>query len=47
MNELCEVVITAPDAEWLTELTRQLVNEGGCPSVPLVSTWTCHVLAGR
>jgi periplasmic divalent cation tolerance protein len=33
MNELCEVVITAPDAEWLTDLTRQLVHEGLCASV--------------
>lgn len=33
MSELCEVVITAPDAEWLLDLTRQLVNEGLCASV--------------
>lgn len=28
----CEIVITAPDAEWLTDLTRQLVHEGLCAS---------------
>jgi periplasmic divalent cation tolerance protein len=28
MTELCEVVITAPDPEWLLDLTRQLVSEG-------------------
>jgi periplasmic divalent cation tolerance protein len=33
MNELCEIVITAPDPEWLLELTRQLVHEGLCASV--------------
>ena len=31
--ELCEVVITAPDADWLLDLTRQLVTEGLCASV--------------
>lgn len=33
MSELCEVVITAPDHEWLIDLTRQLVTEGLCASV--------------
>lgn len=33
MSELCEVVITAPDPEWLLALTRQLVSEGLCASV--------------
>src|SRR5580698_1873282 len=28
MSDLCEVVITAPDPEWLLEITRQLVTEG-------------------
>jgi periplasmic divalent cation tolerance protein len=32
MTELCEIVITAPDTEWLTSLTRQLVHEGLCAS---------------
>jgi periplasmic divalent cation tolerance protein len=31
--DLAEVVITAPDPEWLLELTRQLVAEGLCASV--------------
>ena len=33
MDELAEVVITAPDPEWLLDLTRQLVTEGLCASV--------------
>ena len=32
MTELCEVVITAPDPEWLADLTRALVAEGLCAS---------------
>lgn len=28
MDELCEVVITAPDPDWLVDFTRQLVAEG-------------------
>ena len=28
MTELCEVVITAPDPEWLFRLTRALVADG-------------------
>jgi periplasmic divalent cation tolerance protein len=33
VTELCEVVITAPDPDWLLTLTRQLVDEGLCASV--------------
>jgi periplasmic divalent cation tolerance protein len=33
VTELCEVVITAPDPDWLLDLTRQLVAEGLCASV--------------
>jgi periplasmic divalent cation tolerance protein len=33
VTELCEVVITAPDPDWLLDLTRQLVVEGLCASV--------------
>ena len=33
MTELCEVVITAPDPDWLLDLSRQLVAEGLCASV--------------
>lgn len=33
MSDLCEVVITAPDPEWLLEITRQLVTEGLAASV--------------
>jgi periplasmic divalent cation tolerance protein len=27
MDDLCEVIITAPDGEWLAEFTRHLVEE--------------------
>jgi periplasmic divalent cation tolerance protein len=33
VTDLCEVVITAPDPDWLLDLTRQLVTEGLCASV--------------
>lgn len=33
MTELCEVVITAPDPDWLLDLTRDLVAERLCASV--------------
>jgi periplasmic divalent cation tolerance protein len=33
MNDLCEVVITAPDPEWLLAFTRKLVEDGLCASV--------------
>lgn len=32
MTELCEVVITAPDPDWLVNFTRQLVADGLCSS---------------
>jgi periplasmic divalent cation tolerance protein len=32
MTELCEVVITAPDPEWLRNLSRRLVEQGLCAS---------------
>ena len=32
MSELCEVVITAPDPDWLLEMTRELVSDGLCAS---------------
>jgi hypothetical protein len=31
-SELCEVVITAPDPDWLLEFSRQLVTDGLCAS---------------
>lgn len=33
MTDLAEVVITAPDPEWLLQLTRELVEAGLCASV--------------
>ena len=30
--DLCEVVITAPDPEWLKDLSRQLIEDGICAS---------------
>jgi periplasmic divalent cation tolerance protein len=32
MSDLCEVVITAPDPEWLKGFSRQLVEDGLCAS---------------
>ena len=32
MTELCEVVITAPDPEWLKNFSRKLVEHGLCAS---------------
>ena len=32
MTELCEVVITAPDPDWLHDLSRKLVERGLCAS---------------
>jgi periplasmic divalent cation tolerance protein len=32
MTELCEVVITAPDPEWLKRFSRRLVETGLCAS---------------
>ena len=31
-SELCEVVITAPDPEWLKDFSRTLVTDGLCAS---------------
>jgi periplasmic divalent cation tolerance protein len=46
MAELCEVVITAPDPDWLLDLTRELVTEGLCASVhnftPVRSIYRWH-----
>lgn len=43
MAELCEIVITAPDPEWLREFTRGLVSERLASSVhnftPVQSTY--------
>jgi periplasmic divalent cation tolerance protein len=42
-SELCEVVITAPDPEWLKAFTRKLVEDRLCASVhnfhPVQSTY--------
>lgn len=32
MSELCEVVITAPDPDWLKEFSRKLVEDRLCAS---------------
>lgn len=31
-NDLCELIVTAPDPEWLVSITRQLVIERLCAS---------------
>lgn len=33
MTELCEVVITAPEPDWLHDFSRRLVEDGLCASV--------------
>ena len=46
MSDLCEVVITAPDPEWLIELTRRLVDDGLCSNghnyTPIRSVYRWH-----
>ena len=32
MDEVCEVVITAPDPDWLAAFTHEVVTEGLCAS---------------
>jgi periplasmic divalent cation tolerance protein len=32
LSDLCEVVITAPDPDWLRTFSRQLVEDGICAS---------------
>lgn len=36
-DEVCEIVITAPDAVWLRQFGRQLVEEGLCAAVHTAS----------
>jgi len=36
-EDLCEVTITAPDAEWLATLARQLIEQGLCASANIVA----------
>ena len=31
-DEVCEVIITAPDPDWLVEFTRRLVTDRLCAS---------------
>jgi periplasmic divalent cation tolerance protein len=37
-DDLCEIVITAPDAEWLAAFTRGLVEDHLCSSGHLIET---------
>jgi len=32
VDEVCEVIITAPDPDWLTEFTRKLIHDRLCAS---------------
>ena len=45
-TELCEVVITAPDPEWLKAFSRQLIEDGLCASAhnfaPVQSIYRWH-----
>jgi periplasmic divalent cation tolerance protein len=46
LSDLCEVVITAPDPEWLRAFSRQLVEDGVCASAhnfqPVLSIYRWH-----
>jgi len=46
MTELCEVVITAPDPDWLKAFSRKLVEDGLCASAhnytPVRSIYRWH-----
>jgi periplasmic divalent cation tolerance protein len=46
MTEVCAVVITAPDTDWLAAFTRQLVRDRLCASghivTPIRSIYTWH-----
>jgi periplasmic divalent cation tolerance protein len=45
-TDLCEVVITAPDPEWLKAFSRQLIEDGLCASAhnfaPVQSIYRWH-----
>jgi periplasmic divalent cation tolerance protein len=36
-DDLCEVTVTAPDAEWLAGMARELVDERLCASAHIVA----------
>jgi periplasmic divalent cation tolerance protein len=46
MTELCEVVITAPDPDWLKSFSRGLIDDGLCASAhnytPVRSIYRWH-----
>lgn len=50
MTDLCEVIITAPDAEWLAEFTRRLVADRLCAgahqtsSIRSIYTWDGEIV---
>jgi periplasmic divalent cation tolerance protein len=48
MTDLCEVIITAPDGDWLAAFVRQLVNDGlaACghlTPIRSIYTWKNHI----
>src|SRR6266704_2121968 len=49
VHEVCEVVITAPDPDWLAELTHELVTDGLCASghnfapIRSIYRWQCEI----
>jgi periplasmic divalent cation tolerance protein len=48
MTELCEVVVNAPDPEWLYRLTRALVADGLCASAHnFTPVWTVYKWQGH
>jgi periplasmic divalent cation tolerance protein len=36
-HELCEIIVTAPDAGWLADLARDLIERGLCASAHIVA----------
>ena len=38
-DEVCEIIITAPDPDWLVEFTRRLVIDRLCAAAPVLLTF--------
>jgi periplasmic divalent cation tolerance protein len=46
-ERVCEVIVTAPDAEWLTEFARELVSDHVCASAHILPMRTIYRWQGR
>ena len=47
MSEVCEVVITAPDLEWLTRFSRRLVEDRLCAAAHVSEMRSTYQWEGR